>query len=220
MNRVLELNPDYQATEYGARASGARAFAAGRQSDTVRSLSVVVDHLATLQDLGEALKNNDIRRLNNLANVLQTEFGFEGAIDFNAAKEIVGDEIAKAVIGGVNSEKDRAALHDKLDAANSPDQLLGVVRTFKKLLTGQLGGLRQQFEHATGKSAEDFDQLLSPRARQELGGHGSGGAPQSMSVPPAFQGDPDGTGYRKDGQTWVKKGNQLILTPGAAETPR
>ncbi len=45
-------------------------------------------------------------------------------------------------------------------------------------------------------------------------------AVQSLPVPQAFQGDPDGTGYKKDGKMWVKKGDQLILTPGATETPR
>jgi hypothetical protein len=203
MNRVLELNPEYQSTEYGARASGARAFASGRQSDTVRSMSVVIDHLATLQDLGEALQNGDVRKLSELEIIVGRQFGVEGAVDFNAAKEIVGDEIAKAVIGGVNSERDRAALHDKLDAANSPAQMLGVIRTFKKLLTGQLGGLRQQYEHATGKSADDFDQLLSPRAREELGGtHPGGGAPQPGAVMDGYRfkgGDP------ADPNSWEKQ---------------
>jgi hypothetical protein len=230
MSRALQINPGYRSTEYAARLSGERAFGAGQQGNTARSISVTIDHLATMQDLGEALQNNDNRTLNRLQNVLMTEFGFEGPVDFNAAKEIVGDEVAKAVIGGTNAEADRAAIHDKLNAANTPEQLLGVIRTFKKLLGGQLGGLRRQAQ-TVGISEEEFNKRLSPAALAELGGGaGQRGASRSASGDITFQGrtyaeepqgaidvpdnlknEADGTIVGDDEAHYVKRGSRLIL---------
>jgi hypothetical protein len=181
MADVLQANPEYSAPEYNARNSGTKAFATGKQGDNVRAMSVAIDHLATIEDLGAALQNGDTRRLNQLKSLLGTEFGWEGPVDFDAAKQLVGAEIAKAVIGGTNAEGDRNALRESLSKANSPEQLVGVVGTFKQLLAGQLSGLRRQYKSSTGRSDADFDALLSDRAKSELGGKGGGkGASQQQ----------------------------------------
>lgn len=220
--RVLEINPDFQATQFAARQSGARAFATGRQSDTVRSMNVAIDHLAIADDLGRALENNDTRRINQLSNFIQTEMGYEGPVDFNTAKLIVADEVAKAVIGGVGSMTDRQSLQAQLDASNSPQQLAGVSRTLKRLMAGQLGGLRRQYEAATGRTAEDFDKLLSAQARSELEGYTQGQHPQATG-----QGGPTpGTTRQYQGKTYTFKGgdpndkaNWVESPPGTVERP-
>jgi Phage tail lysozyme len=167
MAKVQQLNPDYDAAKYAGRVSGTRAFASGRQSDAVRSLSVSVDHLAVAQQLGQALQTGDLQSLNRAQAALHTEFGFAGPVNFDTAKQIVADEVQKAVLGGAGSLSDREALQQQFSTASSPDQLLGVIGTLKRLMAGQLAGYRRQYRAATGDA--DFDQLLSPQARQELG---------------------------------------------------
>lgn len=210
MTRVHELNPDYNASQFAARQSGARAFASGRQADAVRSISVSVDHLDVAEQLGLALGNHDNRAINAAKAALETQFGYTGPVDFNTAKSIVGDEVTKAVLGGMGTLSDRETLKQNFSVSSSPAQLLDVIHTLKRLMAGQLSGYRRQYEHATGES--NFESLLSPRARQELeslgpSGSGSGGVP----VPAAHTGDPDGTKYRgSDGRVYVKQGGFMV----------
>jgi hypothetical protein len=218
MSKVLQYNPEYQATQYAGRLSATRAFASGRQSDTVRSMSVAIDHLDTAQRLGEALQNSDTPGLNKVKNELKTQFGYDGPVDFNTAKMIVADEVTKAVAGGVLSMGERLEMGNQLSAASSPEQLAGVISTLKRLLGGQLGGLERQFETGTGQSKEKFQEKLSPKARQQLEGNQSQSGGDVVPVPPAFANDPDGTAYQKDDGTWVKKGDKLVKTPGAVPT--
>ena len=206
MNRVKELNPDYQATQFSARQSGARAFASGQQSNIVRSMSVAIDHLGVAENLSKGLQNNDVRLLNQAKNLMQTEFGYSGPVDFNTAKMIVSDEVTKAVAGGVLSMTERMSLGDQLSAANSPEQLSGVISTLRRLMAGQLGGLRRQFEAATGGSADQFDQLLSPQAKGELGVQSK--EQEGTPIPDKYKGDPDGTTY--NGGKLIKRGNELV----------
>lgn len=186
MAKVKTLNPEYDQTKYGAKARGAVAFTTGRQSDSIRSFSVAIDHLATMEDAANALANNDVRTLNFLQNQVAREFGYSGPIDFNFTKSIVGAEVSKAVIGGVGALKDREELRDAFSAANSPEQLAGVARQAKRLMAGQLGGYRRQAGSA-GFSEADFEKALSPRAKQELetlaGGAPSSGVPGAAAAP-------------------------------------
>ena len=124
-------------------------------------------HLDTIEKLGDALENGDVQRLNRLANTLKTEFGATAVPNFEFAKQIVGAEVTKAIVGGAGSVTDRQELQGSFNAANSPAQLVGVIRTAKALMAGQLSGYRRQYENATG--LQNFDELLSPEARQELG---------------------------------------------------
>ena len=129
------------------------------------------------------MQNGDTPALNRLRNSVSQALGHAAVPNFNAAKQIVADEIAKAVIGGQMGERDREGLQAQLDAASSPQQLAGVIHVFRSLMAGQLGGFRRQYVVSTGDTAENFDRLLSPEARREL--EGEGAAPPSGSAPPS-----------------------------------
>jgi hypothetical protein len=163
MSRVFELNGEYDQSRWQAKVRGEVGFTAGKEAGAIRSFSVAIDHLNTMEEAGEALANSDIQALNRLKNRVQTEFGLEGPVDFNFVKSIVGSEVSKAVVGGVGALADREELRVNLDAANSPEQLLGVIKFAKKLMAGQLSGYRLQSKNI-GMSDEEFDRHLSPAA--------------------------------------------------------
>lgn len=196
IRKFMEEHPDASSDDIARFAgkvaketSAARAFGTGQQGNQVRSLNVVSNHLDTITQLGDALQNGDVRTINKLRNAIKTEFGVEGPVNFNVAKQIVGDEVVKAVIGsGAGGVTDRAALQQNFDAANTPAQLNGVVKTAKQLIAGQYEGLRQQYEQSTG--LKDFDDLLSPGAKKMLGEGGKptgGGAETASNAAPAQQ---------------------------------
>jgi hypothetical protein len=152
----------------GAQVTATRQFMSGKQGDAIRSFSVADSHLNVMQEAADALNNYDMQTLNRLRNIVKTEFGYEGPIDFNFVRDIVGAEVSNAIIGGAGGVTDREELRKGFDKANSPEQLAGVARFARKLIGGQLDGYRRQFKNSTKGSDEDFDAMLSDAARQDL----------------------------------------------------
>lgn len=162
MARVTEINPDFNAQNYGSQGAALKAFTSGKKGDAVRSFNVGLAHLESLQQLSDAMANGNTQALNKVANYYAEQTGKPAPTNFNAAKKIVSDEIVKAIVGAGGALADREAAAKTIDAASSPQQLSGVINTYKDLMRGQLGGLRQQYETATGR--KDFDSYLSPSA--------------------------------------------------------
>lgn len=187
---VNHYNPNYSANDF----AGVREFNTGTAGRSVRSFNVAIEHLNTLEPLISALGNGDIKAVNAISNSISGQFGGVAINNFESAKEIVADEIAKAVIGGQNAERDREKLQSKVSAAKSTDQLMGVVATFKELMAGQLKGLDKQYQTSTGRN--DFqDRLLLPKAKAEYGKRKDNTAPDADSAD-GMQQTPSGIKYR------------------------
>lgn len=132
------------------------AFDKGKQGDTTRSLNVAVSHLGVLEDAAKGLNNKDTRTVNKFYNLLSKEFGKSEVTNFDFAKQVVGDEVVKAVMGsGAGGVTDREHLQAQFDAANSPKQLGDVIKEAKRLMGGQLVGLRQQYVSAGVNAGQD-----------------------------------------------------------------
>jgi hypothetical protein len=167
MNEVLKLNPEYNSRDFGLQTKAESAFNTGKQGDKARSLNVAVSHLATLDSAAAALASGNIPALNQFSQAWQRETGKVGATSFNAVKELVADEIVAAVVPGVGALADRKALKDTIMSKSSPAQLQGVIKEYKELLGGQLGGLEKQYGATTRKT--DFRQrYLTPAATSAL----------------------------------------------------
>lgn len=166
MHLVKSINPDYDATQFSTKNKARQAFATGKQGDIVRSLSVATDHLDQLSQAADALKNKDTQVVNRVVNFFGQQAGHPEVTSFNAMKEIVGDEVVKAVVGNTGAAGDREAIKKTFSDANSPAQLQSVIQKYKGLMGGQLKGLRQQYERTTG--LKDFDAAISDNAKAEL----------------------------------------------------
>ena len=197
MADLYQYDPTYDARRFNSTNQAIKLFSIGKQGDAIRSFSVAIEHLGTAEELGQALQNGDIQLLNRAKNAIKTQFGYDAPANFETAKQIVADEVAKAVIGGQNAEGDRKALQASLSGASSPAQLAGVIHTFKDLMAGQIVGYKRQYENSTGLHNFESATALTPRARDEVAridadrsSHGSG-LPQggmdhrATGVPPA-----------------------------------
>lgn len=195
---VKQFDPTYDQTHFGEKTGVIRNFAQGDASKAVNSLNVSVAHLGTLTALGDALQNGNIPLVNKISNAASVWTGHPAVTNFDAAKEIVGDEVVKAVVGGVNSQADREAIKHLILSQQTPAQLKGVIQTFTALLGGQLDGQRQRYQAGTGLN--NFDQkYLSPATREALAGGASNvdpavlrmvypsGIPQQGGAAPASQ---------------------------------
>src|SRR6185437_14644812 len=166
MAQVRQLNPAYDATQYSTKNKARESFATGKQGDTVRSLSVATDHLDLLNQAVDALNNGNVRVLNTIGNRWTQETGGAAPTNFDTLKNVVADEVTKAVIGYGGSTADRDKAAAVIGRSNSPAQLKGAIQNYLKLMGGQLDGLRRQYEHSTG--LHDFDSMLSPQAQSEV----------------------------------------------------
>ena len=152
---------------FAASSKALKEFTSGADAKTIRSLNVVVSHLDTLNELAQGLDSNDTRIINRVRNAYRVEFGKPAPTSFNAAKEIVGDEIIKSIVARGGTLEDRIAMKKTLDAASSPDQLAGVVTAYQKLLGGQLAGFEKSYVAGTNRT--DFkDRFLNSRTIKTL----------------------------------------------------
>lgn len=180
---VIAAAQTYDPTANGNRFPAVKQFNTGKQGDQVRAFDVGISHLNTLSTLADGLDNHDTKLINKAANAWKEQTGKEAPTDFNAAKEVVGNEIVKAIVGAGGGVGDREKAQQALSAANSPAQLKGVIGTYKTLMSGQLGGLKQQYENSTGR--KDFYDRLSPSSRTEVmpvQQAVSGGAPDTATA--------------------------------------
>jgi len=153
--------------ERAGMAATIKAFDSGQQGNSVKSFNVGLSHLDTLDELATALQNKDLKVINRIGNAWAAETGQSAPTSFDAARNIVGDEIVKAVTGSAGALGDREAAAATISKINSPQSLKDVIKTYKTLMVGQLTGLKQQFVSAGGKP-ESFDAKLSPETKKFL----------------------------------------------------
>lgn len=162
------------------------AFANKRQGDTTRALNVAISHLGYFDQLIDSAANEDSRTFNKISNEFKKEFGLsEAPTNLQAAKLIVGNEVAKAILRGEGSEKEREAFQKSLSEANTPTALKGVIKTYQGLLGGQLTGLETQYKVGGGSKnfRKDFLSKETQRVLGPLADTANGGGGQTKPPP-------------------------------------
>lgn len=167
--KAMELNPQYNQQDFATSQQTANAFAKGAQGDKTRAMNVGINHLGTLLPLIDAIQNGNMPAINTMANAYKYQTGKEAPTNLAAVKAVVADEISNAIVGSRNALGDRDTFMKTMNENNSPEQLKGVVTQYIKLMSGQLGGLEQQYKAGTRRS--DFqERFLTPEARAALSG--------------------------------------------------
>ncbi len=167
MAEVYKLNPNYDGAKYKVMAKTRQDFITGKQGQAVQSMNVAVDHLDSLSEAAQALKNGNMPLFNSIGNMYSKNTGSPAVTDFNALKSIVGSEVAKAVAGGATALGDREEIRAEINAAASEQQLLSAINKYQKLMAGQVKGLRQTYTSA-GLPESSFNDKLLPRTKKVL----------------------------------------------------
>lgn len=144
MQRVSQINPDYDATTYGAKTAAAKGFTSGQQGNALRSISTANEHLGQLDQLGDALNNGDMNVINKIGNAYGVQTGAPPAQVFNAVKGVVAQEVVKAIVagGGSSGERDEAAKAFSSDS--SPAQLKQTIAALRTVMSAQQSNLIEQ----------------------------------------------------------------------------
>lgn len=161
MAEVAKQNPDYDAKFFNSAKSAKQSFASGKNGQGVRMANSGTSHLLTLEALGDALDNGDVKAVNELKNMISTQFGGVEISGYEAAAKVVGDEINKFISGGPGAQDDRAAYAKTLSAAKGTAARKAAIDALKGLMVGQLHSYKRQYETET--RSKDFGDKLEPQ---------------------------------------------------------
>jgi hypothetical protein len=213
LNAVSQFDPSFDAVNYGARASTRKDFTSGKAATSVNAMNTVAGHLESLSDAADKLGNTSIPMVNGVKNWLENSTGDPRVKQFDTTKKAVVDELTRVWRGNGGSEGDIKTWSSTLDAANSPQQLHGVIAQMGELIGSKINSMGEQYRQGMGTTGEPL-QLLTPKAQkvfeklqQRAGGEpasASGGREQATgaSQPPRkFLG---GKWYENDGKGWYE----------------
>lgn len=167
MARVSQINPTYDATTYGAKAAAAKGFTSGQQGNALRSISTANEHLSQLDALGDALNNGNVPIINSIGNAYGVQTGAAPAQVFNAVKNVVAQEVVKAIVAGGGSAGERDEAAHAFSSSSSPAQLKQTIAAYRTVMGAQQANLIEQ-RRAAG---------LPDSTTPGYAGAGSGAAP-------------------------------------------
>jgi hypothetical protein len=180
LGRVMEINPNYDATTILAKKKAAADFTSGTLGNSLRSFAVAGQHLDQLGALADAMNNGNLQLVNQLGNTIAAQTGSPAPTNFNAAKDIVSKEVMKAIVAGGGGVAEREELNKTMSAANSPAQLKGVIQQYRNLMAAQHDALLQQRD-AAGLPRSTLPNYSVGNDGGAAGGAGAPAAPAGWS---------------------------------------
>jgi hypothetical protein len=136
-------------------------FTTGKGGQTLNAFNTAQTHLQILGQAAEALHNGNSTLLNGAANSFAKATGNPAPTNFDAVKNAVQGEIAKALTGNV-TVSEQAELQKDMNNASSPAQIQGIVQKYTALMQGKKNALHQQYTDAKQGQASfgDDDQKV------------------------------------------------------------
>ena len=167
MKAAAQYEPGFDLTKWGARAATAKDFASGQAAKNVTSLNTVIGHLGDLKRAADELDNYSIPVINEIGNAYHNATGGAKVNNFNLARNAVADELAKVFKGSGISDHEIAQWKSTLNAAQSPDQLKGAVKTAISLMESRLSALNDQRDRGMATQSEPRS-LLNDKSQKAL----------------------------------------------------
>ena len=146
MSEVSKNYPGYNANYYSGNNKLMTEYTSGKASNNALSLNTVAQHLDQFKDLSEALKNNDVQKVNQLTNWFQQETGHPEISNFNLIKDFVGDELATTLKGAAATDIGEESMLKNFKSDLAPAQASQLVDTALKGVSKRLSSLVQRFE--------------------------------------------------------------------------
>ena len=206
---VSQYSPGAFGGRYASKAAVQKDFTSGPTAKNVTSANTVIAHIGTLDEMLDALKNNDLRLVNSVVNRLRTETGDPNVNNFDTAKQAVGNELMR-VFRQVNaSEAETKAWEERFKSSLGPDVLKGAIKTGVALLKGRIDAIDDQWKRGM-ETDKGFPNLISPRSKAVLDKLG-------LSVSDASANDKTVARSITNSKGWILKrdanGNQAYVSP-------
>lgn len=168
LGRVMEINPQYDYTEVAAKKAAATSFGTGQLGNALRSVSTANAHLDQMNELVDALGNGNTQVINKVNNWYQTQTGNPAPTNFNAIKNVVGQEVVKAIVAGGGGVGEREEAAKAFSTANSPAQLKEAIQHYRMVMGAQADNLLAQRD-AAGLSRSTLPNYNGAKAAADSG---------------------------------------------------
>ncbi len=160
---VNQYDPAFKAYSGKNIAFVEKDFTSGPTSKNITSINTAIGHLGSLEKLGEAMQNGDMKTANRLLNAAKTEFGNPNATNYELAQIAVGEELMRTFRGVGASVTEAEQWKSKLDGSMTPQQMRNVVKTAAELLESRISAIDSQWKRGT-KSDKGYQDILDPHA--------------------------------------------------------
>ncbi|MDE2022460.1 MAG: hypothetical protein KGI71_06130 [Patescibacteria group bacterium] len=191
VERAMQYDPTFDASNYNVRLSVRRDFASGPTSKNITAINTAIGHIGTLDELALAMNNKDVKAINRLFNRISTETGNPQVNNFNLARSAVGDELMRTFRQVGASETEANAWKQNFDSANSPAQFKGAIKVAAELLNSRINAINDTWKRGMNTD-KDYGRIVSPKSKSvlkkmgielEAGSDESGGAAKANEVP-------------------------------------
>ena len=142
------------------------AWDTGKQGQQVQQFDRASAHALSMGPVIDNLNNTRSPQWNAVKTEFERATGSAAPVDFDMAKQIVGDEIIKTVLGGNSAKTDREGLQSMFSRANTPGQLKAVLNRARELMGAQGTAMERQYQ--TDTRQHDFSSRVGPAGQQIL----------------------------------------------------
>jgi hypothetical protein len=201
---VYQYDPDFSTQ----RADIRKAFTTGKQGDNIGALNTATVHLDQLSEVAKAMQNGSFRPGNELFNKVKTIFGNATPTNFEGLKSAVAGEMANALKGSA-TDIEIGNISKSLQAAGSPEQLAGIIKTHLHTLAAKLNTYQERYRQQSPND-KAYSPVL-PAAKAVYEKYGIGQAPAAPGAAPEVTSQADydklskGAKYTNNGVLHIKQ---------------
>ncbi len=151
MNAVMTYDPTASEVNLGARKKTRDSFAAGKDSNELKSLDQLAGHIENLDEAGKALDNGSVPAWNYAANYIGQNFQNKAVLNpYKLSKSIAGDEISKLLTGSGGSLSDRKEIQDTLSPSASNEDRTATIEKAVKSVYDRAKALQDKYNEGMG----------------------------------------------------------------------
>jgi hypothetical protein len=168
---VAEFDPQHDATTFPVRNKTVTDFTKDASTGEIGAINTALGHLGELYKASQALSQNNIPILHQLASKYGLATGDDAASTYQSILHRVGPEMTKAYLKSGGTEGERGANESDFDINKGATQIVSNIAESAQLLNSKLASKRQSWD--TGfkpyRDADQFDnRFLTPDAKNTL----------------------------------------------------
>lgn len=172
MQRILALNPSYDATQYQNRQKARIAFTTGTQGQQLNAMNTAMLHLDLLSQAAQGLQNGSFTPGNALYNKVATLFGASGPIGYTQIKHYLDGEVGTLVKKGAVTDQELRDEGATGASSSSPAQIQTYLQNAIRIAASKAHTLQYQAGQALGDQDPTVTGLLMPEVKGVLQKHG------------------------------------------------
>jgi hypothetical protein len=156
LTRAIAINPDFDEKNFKQSSDALKAFGpSGTQGQLILKTQNAMSHLTALDQWGQALKNGDTQKANQIGNYLSGQFGGIAAPTYAAVAPIVAGEVSGSLVKGGGGQEERQERVNALSGNLGDAARASAINGMRSLLGAQYQNNKNLYEQTTLRN--DFE---------------------------------------------------------------